>query len=153
MGALALILVGACVGFFSGMFGIGGGVILVPALVILFHFSQQQAQGTSLAVLSVPICAAAAAIYYRNGYIELRTVIWVIMGFVGGAVFGATLVPKLPMMFLRRAFGLLLWFTGAGMMFAGTNQRVCAALLGVAVAIFANRRKAKASVSDIEYHI
>src|SRR5262245_56370989 len=55
-----LILFGACIGVLSGMLGIGGGIILVPGLILLFGFTQQEAQGTSLAVLSIPIFAFAA---------------------------------------------------------------------------------------------
>jgi uncharacterized membrane protein YfcA len=60
---MLFVLFGVMVGLLSGVLGIGGGIVIVPGLVLLFGFSQLEAQGTSLAVLSLPICLAAAAVY------------------------------------------------------------------------------------------
>src|SRR5438034_11195722 len=66
-----LLLFGACIGVVSGMLGIGGGIILVPGLMFLFGYSQQEAQGTSLAALIPPIGIFAAVVYYQNGYVQI----------------------------------------------------------------------------------
>ena len=67
---LSLILIGIIAGLLSGLVGVGGGVVMVPLLVLLLGFSQHQAQGTSLAVLVVPVTAIAVFNYYKEGYIN-----------------------------------------------------------------------------------
>ena len=107
---LLLFLFGAAVGSLSGVLGIGGGVVLVPGLMLLFGLTQPEAQGTSLAVLVPPIGIFAAIIYYRNGYVELPLAAWLASGFVVGACVGAKAVPYLPPNVLRVSFGaILLW--------------------------------------------
>jgi uncharacterized membrane protein YfcA len=107
-----LLLFGICVGILSGTLGIGGGIVLVPGLVLLFHFSQEEAQGTSLATLSLPICIFAAMVYYQNGFVRLPVAAVVATGFVIGAYFGARLVPHVPMVWLKFVFGVLLLYLG-----------------------------------------
>src|SRR4051812_13081127 len=91
-----LFLFGVAIGIVSGMLGIGGGVLLVPGLMLLFGFTQQQAQGTSLAVLIPPIGIFAALVYYRHGDVNLPQVGFIALGFVVGALLGALLVPYIP---------------------------------------------------------
>jgi uncharacterized membrane protein YfcA len=107
-----LLLFGIVVGIMSGLLGIGGGVILVPGLVLLFGFSQPEAQGTSLAVLIPPIGLFAAIVYYQHGFVRVPVVGWVAVGIVVGAVLGAKLVPFVPLIALRLAFGFLLRYLG-----------------------------------------
>ncbi|HWA99741.1 MAG TPA: sulfite exporter TauE/SafE family protein [Pirellulales bacterium] len=107
-----LCLFGAVVGMLSGVLGIGGGIVLVPGLMLLFEFNQREAQGTSLAVLSMPVAIAAAVVYYRNGYVHLPVMAYLAGGFVVGAFGGANLVPYVPVHVLRPMFGLLLLYVG-----------------------------------------
>lgn len=110
--ALGLVLFGVVVGVVSGMLGLGGGLLLVPGLMLLFGLSQPEAQGTSLAVLVPPIGIFAAMVYYQHGYIRLPVVAWVAIGFLAGAFLGAKLVPHVPVNLLRIAFGLILLYEG-----------------------------------------
>lgn len=112
MNLLLLALFGVAVGVLSGMLGIGGGIVLVPGLMLLFGFSQPEAQGTSLAVLIPPIGLFAALVYYQHGYVRLPVVGWIALGFMVGALIGAKLVPSIPPTALRIGFGLLLLYEG-----------------------------------------
>lgn len=123
MNFLLLFLFGTCVGILSGLLGIGGGVVLVPGLILFFGFSQPEAQGTSLAVLIPPIGLFAALVYYQHGYVRLPVVVWIALGFVVGAFLGAQLVPSIPPTALRIAFGLLLLYEGFTFVMASTTTR------------------------------
>jgi uncharacterized protein len=107
---LALFVLGLVVGILSGLLGIGGGVVLVPALVLLFGFSQPEAQGTSLTVLSLPIAAFASIVYYRSGHVQLPVVAVIAAGFALGAFCGAKFVLQLPAATLRAALAGLLFY-------------------------------------------
>jgi uncharacterized membrane protein YfcA len=111
MTTAGLLALGAAVGVLSAMLGIGGGVVLVPALVILFGLSQLEAQGASLA--TIPFGAIVAAmIYHQSAPLRLPVVAAVGVGFVVGACLGAKLVPHVPEAPLRLAFGGLLLYLG-----------------------------------------
>jgi uncharacterized membrane protein YfcA len=107
-----LLLFGLGVGIVSGLLGIGGGVLLVPGLMILFGLTQTQAQGTSLAVLIPPIGILAAWEYYRQGQVHLPVVALIAVGFCLGAFLGARWVMQFPVETLRVAFGCLLLYLG-----------------------------------------
>src|SRR3954471_6535476 len=107
-----LLLFGACIGIISGMLGIGGGIILVPGLMLLFGYSQQEAQGTSLAALIPPIGIFAAMVYYQNGYVQVPAAAAVAVGFMFGAMGGALLLRHVPTDWLRLGFGALLLYVG-----------------------------------------
>ncbi len=109
---LLLFLFGVGVGVLSGLLGIGGGVVLVPGLILMFGFSQAEAQGTSLAVLIPPIGIFAAMVYYQHGFVRLPIVGLLAVGFIIGGFFGAKLVPHVPLELLRIAFGVLLLYLG-----------------------------------------
>lgn len=108
MNIILYILLGLLTGVFSGMFGLGGGVIIIPALVFLFGLSQHQAQGTTLALLVPPIGLLAAWQYYKQGYVDLKIAAFVCLGFFFGGLIGAKLVVGLPESLLRRLFGVAL---------------------------------------------
>ncbi len=110
MFAAGLVVFGVVVGLVSGALGIGGGVVLVPGLMLMFGFNQIEAQGTSLAI--VPIGIFAAMVYYQNGMVRLPIVGFIALGFVVGAYLGARLVPHLPIEPLRLVFGALLLYVG-----------------------------------------
>ena len=128
--ALALVVTGLLVGGVSGMLGIGGAVILVPALALGFGFSQARAQGTSLGALVPPIGIFAAIQYHRAGNLDVRAAALIGVGFVFGALGGATLVPHVPQAWLKRAFATLLIYVAMQLMFADPTRRSSAVLPG-----------------------
>lgn len=103
-----LIILGMVAGLASGLVGIGGGIIIVPALVLLFGFSQQLAQGTTLALMVPPLGLLAAWTYYRQGFVDIRTAAIICLGFLIGSVLGADLALRLPTELLTRIFGATL---------------------------------------------
>jgi len=105
---LLLMVVGLAVGALSGLLGIGGGVIVVPVLVMGFGFSQHTAQGTSMALFALPIGLLAAITYYRHGHVNLPAAGLICLGFVIGGLLGARLAVILPELLLRRVFGIFL---------------------------------------------
>jgi len=115
----ALIGVGILAGMTSGLIGIGGGIIIVPVLVIFFRFSQQMAQGTTLALMVPPLGAFAAWTYYRQGYVDIRTAVLICFGFVAGSILGADLALRLPAELLTRTFGAILVAIGLKMLLQG----------------------------------
>lgn len=108
-------LIGTVGGIAAGLFGIGGGIIIVPALVYLAGFSQQLATGTSLAVLLPPIGLAAAVEYYRHGNIDARAAILLAATMFVGAWLGAHFANRLAGPLLALAFGLFVCLVGLGM--------------------------------------
>lgn len=103
-----LVLVGLTAGMASGVFGIGGGVLIVPALVYLFEFSYGRAIGTSLAVLLPPVGAAAVWSYYRASMVDVRAALVLAAMVFIGAWIGAQGVQRLDAQMLRVLFGLFL---------------------------------------------
>jgi len=114
---LLYLLLGLIAGALSGLIGIGGGVIIVPALVLLFGLSQHQAQGTTLALLVPPIGILAAWTYYRQGYVDLRIAAFICLGFFLGALLGAKLATSLSSVVLERIFGVALLLIALKMIF------------------------------------
>lgn len=102
---LPFVLLGLTAGVFSGLVGIGGGVVLVPALVMMFGFSQQLAQGTTLAMLVLPVGILGAMEYYRHGHVDVKVVGLLCLGFLIGSLLGAKLAIILPTEVLKRIFG------------------------------------------------
>ncbi len=105
---LSLVLIGILAGMLSGLVGVGGGVIMVPLLVLLLGFSQHQAQGTSLAVLVVPVTAVAVYAYYKEGHIDWRYAAIIAVFFVIGGFFGSKIAIGLDEKMLKRTFGIIL---------------------------------------------
>jgi len=102
------VLLGVAVGFLSGFVGIGGGIIVVPALIFLFKLSQQEAQGTTLAMLVPPIGILAAWTYYKRGFVNVEMAAFLCVGFFVGSFFGARLATVLSSAALQRVFGVAL---------------------------------------------
>lgn len=115
MSWLAL-LVGLFVGAVSGVVGIGGGILFVPALVWLFGMDQAKAQGTSLGALLAPVGILAFWEYYRRGHADLRIALLLATGFVIGGYFGAVGAQGIPDLWLRRIFALTLIGVGVRML-------------------------------------
>ncbi|MBZ0289332.1 MAG: sulfite exporter TauE/SafE family protein [Anaerolineae bacterium] len=112
-----LLVLGLGAGVLSGMFGIGGGVIIVPALVALLHFDQKQAVGTSLAALLLPVSLGAVISYYQSGLLDLVVAVLVALGLVGGAFAGAKIALSLPSVTVKRLYGIFLLFVALRFIF------------------------------------
>ncbi len=105
---MGLIAVGLAAGILSGLIGIGGGIIVIPALVYLFHFSQHQAQGTTLAMLLPPIGLLAALLYWRAGFVDVKAAALLALGFLLGGYIGAHWAIEIPRLWLTRLFGAVM---------------------------------------------
>lgn len=105
---LLLVIIGLITGAFAGMLGIGGAIIMVPALVYIMGLGQQAAQGTSLAVMLPPIGIIAAYNYYKAGQVNLKFALILAVFFIIGSYFGSRLSLSLPENTLRKIFGILL---------------------------------------------
>lgn len=103
-----LILLGIIAGVLAGLVGVGGGIVIVPALVYVFGFSQKLAQGTSLALLLPPIGIAAAYSYYKAGQIDIGAALVIIAGFLVGSFFSARYANHIHSADLTRIFGVFL---------------------------------------------
>jgi uncharacterized protein len=105
---IAYLLLGLIAGTFSGLIGIGGAIIIIPALVWVFGMSQHHAQGTTLALMVPPIGLLAAWTYYREKYVDVPVAALICVGFFLGGFLGSRLAIVLPELALRRIFGFAL---------------------------------------------
>ncbi len=121
-GRLALLLVAVCVGVMSGLFGIGGGALLVPALVLVFGYDQHLAQGTSLVALVPPTGLLALLNYARAGEVNWTVGLLIMPGVFFGAMAGTRLAQKLSPDGLRRAVAILVFVIGAWEAFAAWRK-------------------------------
>jgi uncharacterized membrane protein YfcA len=108
MSHILYIILGLVAGICGGMFGIGGGIILIPALVYLFGLTQHQAQGTTLAILVPPIGLLAALRYYYSGNVKLGIAGFICLGFFIGGLIGAQLVQNVSDPLMKKLFGVFL---------------------------------------------
>jgi hypothetical protein len=113
---LILIVIGIITGVMAGMLGIGGAIIMIPALVFLLGISQQSAQGTSLAVMLPPVGIIAAYNYYKAGHVNIKFAIILAVCFLVGSYFGSKLALNLPQYVLKKIFGVLLLLVAARML-------------------------------------
>ena len=113
---LLLIIVGLAAGVLSGMVGVGGGIIVVPALVIFLGFSQHQAQGTSLGLLLLPVGILAVMNYYNKGYIDIKVVAIMSIAFILGGWLGSKLSLSLPQDTVKKIFAIVLFYTAFRML-------------------------------------
>ena len=105
---ILIIIIGILAGFVGGSLGIGGGIIIVPALVFLMGFSQHQAQGTYLAVLLFPVGILGVLNYYKEGYVNFKFAVILIAAFLAGSYLGSLLAVRLPDEILRKLFGVFM---------------------------------------------
>jgi uncharacterized protein len=115
---IALVLIGLSAGLVSGMLGVGGAIIIVPALVFFFGMTQHQAQGTSLAVLLFPVGLLAFWNYYKQGYVNFKLALIVMLAFFVGGYLGSVAAVNLPEKPLRIGFGVLIVILGFRMIFS-----------------------------------
>ena len=113
---LILLLIGMAAGMLSGLVGVGGGIIVVPALVFFLGFSQHEAQGTSLGLLLLPVGILAVMNYYNKGFIDIKVVIIMSIAFVLGSWLGSKLALSLPQDTVKKVFGLFLLYTAFKML-------------------------------------
>jgi len=113
---LILILVGLVAGMLSGMIGVGGGIIVVPALIYFVGLNQYEAQGTSLGLLLLPIGIFAVLNYYNKGYIDIKYVALMAVGFMIGGWLGSKISLNIPELTLRRIFAIVLFYTAIKML-------------------------------------
>jgi uncharacterized membrane protein YfcA len=111
------VVLGLVAGVLSGLIGLGGGFIVVPALVFLFGFSQHQAQGTTLALLVPPIGILAAMTYYKQGFVDIKVAAFIAAGFIVGSLFGSRYAMSLSSETLGKVFGVALVVIGLKMAF------------------------------------
>jgi hypothetical protein len=116
--AMGLIVLGLVAGAFSGLIGVGGGVIIVPALVFIFGLSQHLAEGTTLALLIPPIGLLAAWTYYQEGYVDIHIAGLICLGFFFGGLLGAKVANHLSNAVLERVFGVAMLLISLKMIFA-----------------------------------
>jgi len=108
MKEILYLILGLTAGTLSGIFGIGGGIILIPALVFLAGLSQHDAQGTTLAIMLLPIGLLAVMRYYQSGHVHFYIAAFICIGFLIGGLIGANMAVALPNLILRKAFGIFL---------------------------------------------
>ena len=118
---LTIIIIGIAAGMLSGLVGVGGGIIMVPALVFFMNYNQHQAQGTSLGVLTLPVVIIASLYYYHQCKkmgtpMDLRVIGLLAVGFVVGAYFGSKLAISLPTGTLKKIFAIILFYTAIKML-------------------------------------
>lgn len=113
---LLLLAIGVVTGIMAGMLGIGGAIVMIPALVFIIGFSQQMAQGTSLAVMLPPIGIIAAYNYWKAGQVNLKVALILAAAFIIGSYFGSKIALQLPQQALKKIFGILLLLVAARML-------------------------------------
>lgn len=115
---LLLLLIGLVTGAMAGMLGIGGAIIMIPALVFMLGFSQQTAQGTSLAVMLPPIGILAAYNYWKAGHVDIKVAIILACAFLAGSYFGSKYALIIPQAVLKKIFAGLLILVALRMLFS-----------------------------------
>ena len=118
---LMVVTIGLAAGVLSGLVGVGGGIIMVPALVFFMNYTQHQAQGTSLAVLTLPVVILASLYYYNRCQqlgtpIDLRVVALLGAGFIVGGYFGSKIALAINQETLKKIFAVILFYTAFKML-------------------------------------
>lgn len=113
---ITLAVIGLAAGILSGLIGVGGGVIMVPALAFFMHYSQHQAQGTSLGVLTLPVAALAFYKYYTECQkmgtpLDFRVILMLAGGFAIGGYLGSSIAVKIDKDLLKKIFGIIMLYT------------------------------------------
>ena len=114
---IILIFIGVAAGMLGGMVGIGGGIIIVPALVYFLGFSQKMAQGTSLAILLLPIGLLGVMQFYKQGYIDIKVSMVIAVAFFFGSYFGSRIALSLSQESVKKIFAILMLLIALKMLF------------------------------------
>ena len=115
---LILVIIGLMAGVFGGMFGVGGAIIMIPALVYFLGVDQHTAQGTSVAIMLPPIGLFAAYNYYKAGDVNIWYAVIIALAFMVGGYFGSLIALRLPENLMKKIFGILLILVALRMIFA-----------------------------------
>lgn len=113
---IILLAVGLAAGFLSGMVGIGGGIVIVPALVYFLGFTQHSAQGTTLFMFLFPIGILGVLNYYKAGYVDWKAAVFICVTFIAGSYFGSKLAVSIDQLTVKRIFGALIIIMGVKML-------------------------------------
>ncbi|REJ32835.1 MAG: hypothetical protein DIU83_07740 [Bacillota bacterium] len=116
MQPILLVLLGLVSGTLSGLLGIGGGIVIVPALNQIFKVPMNVAVGTSLLII-IPAAISGSIAHYTKGNLQLGLAVFVMVGAVAGAAIGARIASAVPELWLKRAFALLLVYVAFDMFF------------------------------------
>ena len=108
---MILLLIGLFAGILSGLVGVGGGLIIVPALIFFLGYSQHQAQGTSLGLLLLPVGILAVLNYYNKGYIDIKVVAIMSIAFIFGGWLGSKIALRLPADAVKKIFAIFLFYS------------------------------------------
>jgi uncharacterized protein len=114
---LIVALIGIAAGILSGLLGLGGAIIIIPALVLFVGYSQQSAQGTALLMMVLPVGSLAAYQYYKEGYVEIKTALIMAVFFFIGGYFGARFATEIPQSLLKKLFAVMLIILAIKMLF------------------------------------
>ncbi|OFX35875.1 MAG: permease [Bacteroidetes bacterium GWA2_32_17] len=114
---IVLIVIGLIAGITGGMFGLGGGLIVIPALVFFMGLTQHEAEGTNLAFMLAPVGLLATINYYKSGFVNIKYAVIIALAFVIGAYFGSIWALHLPANILKKAFGVMIILIGIKMIF------------------------------------
>jgi len=115
---VVLLLIGVAAGFASGFVGVGGGIIIVPALVFFLGFSQHMAQGTSLALMLPPIGLLGFYNYYKSGNTNITAALIIAAAFVAGAYFGSKISIGMDQRIVKKIFGAVMMLAAAKLLFS-----------------------------------
>jgi len=110
METIIILLIGLAAGLASGVLGIGGGIIIIPALVYFLNYSQKTAQGTSLGLLLLPVGFLAVMNYYKAGYVNIKAAGLMVITFVIGSYISSKFVVSLPENIIKKIFAVFLLF-------------------------------------------
>jgi uncharacterized membrane protein YfcA len=116
---LILILIGMAAGFLGGMVGIGGGVLIVPALVLILGLSQHKAQGISLAMILFPVGILGVINYYKKGYVDFKYAGLLAVGFLVGSYVGSKFSLSLPQETVKKVFAVVMILLALKLLFTG----------------------------------
>lgn len=114
---IILILIGVASGILGGMVGVGGGIIIVPALVYFLGFSQHTAQGTSLGLIMLPVGIFGVMQYYKQGHVDFKVVGILAVGFLTGSYFGSKIALSLSQESIKKLFAVLMIIIAVKMLF------------------------------------
>jgi hypothetical protein len=114
---IILVLIGLLAGTLGGMVGLGGGIIIIPALVMFLAMDQRMAQGTTVAVMLPPIGLLAAFNYYKAGYVNIKYALIIAAAFIIGGYLGSKVALSIPQSAMRKGFAALLVLIAAKMFF------------------------------------
>jgi hypothetical protein len=120
---LIVILIGIAAGILGGLVGVGGGIIIVPALVYFIGFSQKTAQGTSLGLIMLPVGILGVLQYYKQGHVDFRVVGMLAVGFLLGSYFGSKFALSLSQETVKKIFAILMIVIAIKMLFFDKEKK------------------------------